>query len=137
MRGRAFLALARDLAAGRTEAYWRGAAIHAYYALFLECRDALTRWHQPTPPRQSVHPYVRLRFTRAGDPDLKAIGDALDILVRQRNTASYDLNPVPAFASPAMARALAQQAAVALALLDAIDADPAHRAAAIASLPPP
>lgn len=137
MRGRAFLALARDLATGRTEAYWRGAAIHAYYALFLECRDALTRWHQPGPPRHSVHPDVRLRFARAGDSDLRDIGDALDILVRQRNTASYDLSSVPAFASPALAGALVQKATAALALLDAIDADPGRRAAAIASLPPP
>ncbi len=137
MRGRAFLALARDLASGRTEAHWRGAAIHAYYALFLECRDALTRWHQPTPPRQSVHSYVRLRFTRAGDRDLKAIGDALDALGQLRNTASYDLNPVPDFASSAVARAMTQEATDGLALLDAIDADPARRAAAVASLPPP
>jgi hypothetical protein len=137
MRGRAFLALARDLASGKTEAYWRGAVIHAYYALFLECRDALTRWHQPAPPRQTVHSYVRLRFTRAGDPDLKAIGDALDTLVAERNKASYDLSPVPAFASVAVARAMTQEAGDGLALLDAIDADPTRRTAAIASLPPP
>ncbi len=136
MRGRAFLALARDLAAGKTEAYWRGAVIHAYYALFLECRDALTRWHQPIPPRQAVHSYVRLRFTRAGDPDLQAVGDSLDTLGRERNTANYDLSPRPAFASPAVALAMAQEATDALALLDAIDADPGRRAA-VASLPPP
>jgi hypothetical protein len=88
------------------------------------------------PPRQSVHSYVRLRFTRAGDPGLKDIGDALETLGRERNTASYDLNPVPAFASAA-ARAMVQEAADALALLDAIGGDAACRAAAVASLPPP
>lgn len=44
MRGRQFLELAREVLTGASERHWRGAAVHAYYALMLECRDALERW---------------------------------------------------------------------------------------------
>jgi hypothetical protein len=136
MQGRAFLAIARELVRRSSEAHWRGAGIHAYYALVLEARDALIRWGVPPPPRQSVHADVRLRLSFAGDRDLKLIGRTLDALVQRRNKASYDLASLPEFASSALARLSIQEAADALALLDAIEADPARRAAAIASLPP-
>ena len=137
MRGKDFLVLARELAQGTTEAHWRGAVIHAYYALMLECRDALARWAHSTPPRQNVHSHVRLRFAYAKDPDLKQIARVLEALGRDRNSASYDLQALALFASNVEPQRSAQNAADALALLDAIDGDPARRAAAIASLPPP
>jgi hypothetical protein len=136
MRGRDFLDLARGLAAGPTEPYWRTAAVQAYYALFLECRDALSRWGFPPPPRQNVHAYVRLRFTYASFPDLKILGRSLDHLVNLRNPASYDLRPLSRFQSPQAAQQAVQDAEAQIALLDAIEADPARLAAAIASLPP-
>jgi len=47
-----------------------------------------------------------------------------------------DLRPSAAFASAILAQQKVQEATDALALLDAIEADPARRAAAVASLPP-
>jgi hypothetical protein len=137
MPGREFLELARELLAwGTLPRHWRAVIIHAYYALLLECRDALTRWGLPSLPRQQLHYKVRERLVFATHPELKQIGYALDSLAADRNRANYDLRPAPAFTTPVRARNLFQTAADALALLDAIDADPARRAAAIASIPP-
>jgi hypothetical protein len=135
MNGRAFLELAQDVVAGVKEANWRGAAIHAYYALMLEGRDALARWGYALPPHQNVHTHVRLRFTYSTDTDLKEIGRALDSLGQLRNQASYNLTTT-VFHSDSRSQRAIQDAATALALLDAIDADSGRRTVAIASLPP-
>jgi hypothetical protein len=135
VRDRDFLDVARHDATGATEAYWRGAVIHAYYALFLECRDALVRWGRPPQPRQNVHAQVRLCLAYAHNPELQRIADSLDVVVRGRDKASYDLTSSQ-FHSVSVALNAIWRATDALALLDAIDADPARRAAAIASLPP-
>lgn len=91
MQGRDFLEVAQALVGGTKEVHWRATVIHAYYALILECRDALTRWSVPIAPRQNVHSAVRLRFLFASDPDLKRIGSTLDDWVRHRNDARYNL----------------------------------------------
>src|SRR5262245_25186845 len=136
MDGRAFLELAREVVTGATEAHWRGAAIHAYYRLMLECREALRRWGVKIPPHQTIHQFVRLRFVYAKDPDLHTIGKELDRLSQPRNHASYNLNPGSVFFSDGKAQQAITRATDALSLLDALEADPARRAAAIASLPP-
>jgi hypothetical protein len=136
MPGREFLELARELVAGKLPRHWRAAVIHAYYALFLECRDAMTRWGLPRLPQHQVHAQVRLRLAYATDADLQDIARVLDALVKDRNRASYDLSPLPMFASAQKASQDVQDAARALALLDMIDSDPVRRTAAIAGIRP-
>jgi hypothetical protein len=137
MSGREFLELARELlASGTLPRHWRAVIIHAYYALLLECRDAMTRWGLPPMTRHQVHAQVRLRLTFARNSDLKKIGDKLETLSRHRNAANYDLQALPMFASAKIARDDVKLAADALAMLDAIDADPGRCAAAIASIQP-
>ena len=136
MPGRGFLDVASESAAGSSEFHWRSATVDAYYALFLECRDALFKWGFVHPRRDNIHTWVRLRFTYSRQNDLKQIADALDKLVRRRNHASYDFAPSTVFANPAAAWDAIQQAIDALAQLDPIDVDPVRRAAAIASIPP-
>jgi hypothetical protein len=128
--------VAREVVAGTTEAHWRATVIHAYYALFLECRDVLTRWGFAMPPRQTAHSAVRLRFVYASDPDLKQFGYALDKWCSRRNEASYDLSTLPKFATDRLAQKAIKEVTAALARLDAIESDPTRRAAAIATLPP-
>lgn len=136
MQGRAFLEVAHEVVSGTTEAHWRATVIHAYYALFLECRDALIRWGIAVPPRQNVHSAVRLRLIYSADPDLKRLGYALDKWCPRRNDASYDLGVLPRFATDRLAQDAIADAIIALARLDAIEADSVRRAAAIASFPP-
>jgi hypothetical protein len=136
MDGREFLPVARELAAGPTEAHWRAAVGRAYYALFLEMREALVRWGVAIPPKQNVHAFVRLKLVYAKDADLKTLGMALDELGMWRNSADYDLRKVPLFNSDKIAWLAVTRAENAVALLDAVEADPTRRAAAVASLPP-
>jgi hypothetical protein len=137
MSGREFLEMAREiLAFGALPRHWRAVIIHAYYALLLECRDAMTRWGLPPLVRQQVHAQTRLRLTYSKDPELRNIADALETLGKHRNLANYDLRQLPLFATADEAKDDVSLAADALALLDGIDSNPARRAAAIASIRP-
>ena len=134
MQGRAFLDLAREIILGDSEVHRRGAVGRAYYALMLECRNALFRWGFKLPPRDNVHSFVRLRFMYASDPDLRVIGLRLENLVKLRNQADYQLTLVANFRTNATAQQAIDDAAHAIALLDAIDAYPARQAAAVAAI---
>src|SRR5687768_9227637 len=90
--GRAFLDVARDLALGKHEAHWRSAAGRAYYALLLECREALRRWGISSPSGHGVHSFVRLRLLYCPDQGVKNLGYRLERLLKVRNSADYDLS---------------------------------------------
>jgi hypothetical protein len=134
MQGRGYLDLAYEIIVGGSEVHRRGAVGRAYYALMLEAREALFRWGFKLPPRDNVHTWVRLRYTYATDPDMKAIGMALDNLVRLRNAADYDLSALPAFAADPIPTASLHEVTAAIALLDGIEANSARRAAAVAAI---
>jgi hypothetical protein len=131
MQGRAFLELARDVVLGGTEKHWRCTVGRAYYAVVLECRDALARWGYPLPPGESVHRWVRMRFDYPAHADLNFIGTRTGRLARLRNQADCDLSALAAFASDARALDAIQLAANAIDLLDTIEADPARLTTAV------
>jgi hypothetical protein len=134
MDGRAFLEVAERLALRSTEEDWRTATGRAYYGLMQECRAALERWGFPSPRRDQLHAFVRLHFTYPADRDLRQIGDALELLGQSRNRADYQLAHPGPFADRRNVKRFIQEARDNLALLDAIEADPARRTAAIAAV---
>jgi len=96
----------------------------------------MEQWGFPAPPRQQVHHQVRLRLIYSSDADLKNIGYQLEYLSQDRNLANYNLKDLPLFSTVTKAQANINVVENAIALLDAIDADPARKAAAIASIRP-
>jgi hypothetical protein len=133
MDGREFLDVARELVQGAGAAHWRAAAGRAYYALMLEAREALRRWGFIPQRREDVHAFVRLRFVYAADGDLKDVGLTLDRAGRLRNRADYDLTSTY-FATDSHVQEAIRHVARGLASLDAVEADPTRRAAAIADI---
>jgi hypothetical protein len=136
MDGRAFLDVARDLAAGSSEPHWRSGVGRAYYALLHEVLGALRRWGFSIPPRDKVHTFARLKLVYATDPDLKRIGLTLEALGRLRNAADYHLSTAGPFLSARIAASALADSEAAILLVDAIEADPVHRTAAVGSIPP-
>jgi hypothetical protein len=134
MDGRAFLSLAQELIQGATEAHWRAAAGRAYYALMLECRTALQRWGFTVPGGPGTHGFIKLRYLSANLADLKAISYELEKLLRLRNFADYEVPHSPSFLNNGKARHALHQATTMIALLDAVEADPARRAAAVTAI---
>ena len=136
MEGRALLDVGRELASGSTEAHWRSGVGRAYYALLHEVLGALGRWRFVLPPRDKVHTFARLKFVYATDSDLKRIGLTLEALGRLRNVADYQLGTSGPFVSQRIAVSALIDAESAIALLDAIEADPARCTAAAQTIQP-
>ena len=133
MRGRVFLDTARTLLQYDVEDCLRGSAGRAYYALFLEARDLLARWGIQSPNYQA-HLFVRTRFQFSGSPELKQIGDDLYLLSRLRILADYETWHSGPFYDDSESADAIHVSEHAIARLDSIEADPAHRAAAIAAI---
>jgi len=136
MQGKDFLAVAKRLVKGSTEADWRTTAGRAYYALLLEARTAFQRWAIPIPRRDQLHSFIRLRFTYASDPEFKQFGYTMERLNELRNFADYQIEVAGRFATVRSAEQSILDAEDALAFLDQIESDPVRRAAAVAALKP-
>ena len=136
MNGRAFLIPAEELATGPSEAHRRASAGRSYYALFQEALAAITRWGFVAPPRENIHAYVRLRFTYSTDADAYSIGRDLEFLVKLRNEADYHLATPGRFGLVKVVAEALTKSRDAIALLDAIESDPARRLAIVASIRP-
>jgi hypothetical protein len=136
MDGRALLDVARELAAGSSEPHWRSSVGRSYYALLHEVLGTLLRWGFSLPPRHKVHTFARLKLIYATDRDLKRIGLMLEALGRLRNAADYQLSLSGPFVSAKIAVSALADAEATVVLLDALEADPVRRAAALGSIPP-
>ena len=134
MHSRAFLDVVDDLATGPSEAHWRTAVGRAYFALFLECREAQSRWGLSLPSQNQSHRTVRLRLVVAQDSDLLSVATFLEKLASYRARADYAPGDIVTFATPRIAIITIDWARNALGLLDQVDADPARRAAAVAAI---
>jgi hypothetical protein len=132
--GRDYLVIAKELQRGPTEAHWRAAVGRAYYALFLEARDALQRWGLSLPQQKQVHFVTRMRFTYAVDPDAVEIGLALENLGTLRNQTDYELVSPPGLWSAGRAQLAITEAEDNLARLEGLEKDPKRRAAVVATI---
>jgi len=97
MTGRDFLAVAKQLAAGGTEAEWRSAVSRAYYATFHAARELLEELSFAVPRADRAHAYLSRRLANCGEAQTRRAGTDLNALRGDRNQADYDLNrPVTA-----------------------------------------
>jgi hypothetical protein len=132
MNGRKFLDVARAAVEDPSEEWQRTAMGRVYYALFLECRDAIERWGFVASSTYQAHAVVRNRLLATNHADLKYLGRSLDDLFKMRAHPDYDLTmpPIPTFQIE-LNIDLAEDG---VALLDEIESDPAKRAAVVAAL---
>src|SRR5262245_46164922 len=91
MNDREFLNVACAAIADPDEEWQRTAAGRTYFALFLECRDALEGWGFAETSIHQEHAAVRNRLYAAMHADLKQLGRLLVRLHTLRVHADYDL----------------------------------------------
>jgi len=132
MNGRQFLMVAQAALEESSEEWLRTAVGRAYYALFLEARDALDRWRFTAIPKYQAHAFLGSRFRYAADVDAKEIGETLFDLHRMRTWADYD-NSIP-FVSAFQVEQAIDRALSAVQLLDDIEADPSRLAIVLAAV---
>jgi hypothetical protein len=133
MRGRDFLQSAARLAAMNSESDWRTSIGRSYYALYLECREALRRWGFPIPSRSS-HREVAQRLSFPNNVDLAILSKTFQDVSAKRNKADYELAANPLFQNSTSSIHSTTEARTAIALLDALESDPVRLAAAIAAI---
>jgi hypothetical protein len=131
--GRDFLDTADRLSKLSAESDWRSAASRSYYAVYLECREALIQWGFSFPIRAS-HLEVSRRFAFPKNNDLNQIAALFQNLSSLRNKADYDLGSSGSFATPSQSTNSVAQGRAAIKLLDSLSADAARRAQAIADI---
>ena len=93
MNWRDLLPLAAKLAAGATEAEWRGGVSRAYYAAFHVAREFFRALGFSVPRAEAAHQYMIFRLSNCGEISLQSAGQDLDALRRLRNQADYDDSP--------------------------------------------
>src|SRR5580692_7463805 len=87
---RDFLALAKDLGSGASEAAWRFAVSRAYYASFHIARQLLKDLGFAVPRAERAHAYLSLRLSNCGLVECMRAGQDLNDLRQERNRADYD-----------------------------------------------
>jgi hypothetical protein len=92
MDPREFLRVAAEWATGNSEVEWRTAASRAYFGAHHVGRQLLVRAGFAIPEGPAAHGAVWLRLANAGQVDVVAAGNALQLLRKVRNQADYDLD---------------------------------------------
>ena len=92
MTGGDFLTVAKQLAAGGTEAEWRSAISRAYYAAFHIARELLEDLRFTVPHADRAHAYLSRRLANCGHARIQQGGAGLNTLRGVRNQADYDLH---------------------------------------------
>jgi hypothetical protein len=133
MRGRDFLQTAVRLSAMNSESDWRSSIGRSYFALYLECREAIRRWGFPIQSRSS-HREVSQRLSFPKNVDLAILSKTFQDVSAKRNKAYYELAANPLFQNSTSSIHSTTEARTAIALLDAIESDPARLAAAVAAI---
>lgn len=123
MTGRDFLAIARQLASGSTEAEWRSAISRAYYATFHVARELLEDLSFAVPHADRAHVYLSRRLANCGHSQTQRAGADLNALRGDRNQADYDLHRPVTMQLAALHVRLAEQI---VRLLDAARQEPSR-----------